>query len=456
MITQRGLWISVASTEDSAEKLRNVVERDGKFTAVVTASEIRPKVAELCLVSLSESTADYLGISRAGSQVVTNGKRLSISKLIDLKGLSLEEIKRVLPSRFRTRFAFPTGGAARITPKLWENILLALTVRPSVRESLPKLREHIQEIRSLQIRRSGGLEVFERDAVASAIQFWGGTPFRKRVLRSAAPVEGNEPATFLARLKGVSLREDAQVIHDAATFPGMDIARRYQVSAVELENESGERLTILHCNRQPLEQTLGVDLIYYNHIYDSFVLVQYKRMTGDGGRGPVYRPASDSNYKSEMTRMADVERLLDQIPVAEKGVPTDFRLSPRPFFLKFCETKAKAALDEGMVSGMYIPLGLWNQFIASADARGERGGLFVSWSRCPRNFNNSAFTTLLRSGWIGSATGQSKILSDIIGKVLEGQRTLIVAATSAADSNPDFRRDDLGRFASDDDPLASR
>ena len=42
----------------------------------------------------------------------------------------------------------------------------------------------------------------------------------------------------------------------------------------------------------PLEQTLGVDLIYYQHQYRSYILVQYKRMSQNGIGGWEFRPTS--------------------------------------------------------------------------------------------------------------------------------------------------------------------
>ena len=57
----------------------------------------------------------------------------------------------------------------------------------------------------------------------------------------------------------------------------MEVARRYQTGIAVLEN-ARERLTIINCNRQKVEETPGVDLVYYNHTFKSFVMVQYKRM----------------------------------------------------------------------------------------------------------------------------------------------------------------------------------
>jgi hypothetical protein len=235
----------------------------------------------------------------------------------------------------------------------------------------------------------------------------------------------------------------------------MEVARRYQIDAVTLVNR-GERMTILNCNRQPLEQTLGVDLIYYNHRFDSFVLVQYKRMTKQSHGVVAYRPNSDQNHGTELKRMLGTERALRAIAKSKTSTYDGFRLSKRPFFLKLCESKAKVTLDTAMVSGMYIPLGLWLRLLRSPSSEGGRGGILIGWDNCPRRLNNGEFTNLLRNGWIGSAAGQSQYLSKIIEEVLGTGRMLIVAATSAAPRAGDFRRDEVGRFAADDDPFGTR
>jgi hypothetical protein len=106
-----------------------------------------------------------------------------------------------------------------------------------------------------------------------------------------------------------------------------------------------------------------------------------------------------------------------------------------------------------MISGMYIPLGLWNQFVQTGDARGPRGGLRVDWDNHPRSFNNSRFCQLLKDGWIGSSARQTERLDQIIEGTLAGQRMLVLASTSPAKSSLDQLRDDLGRYTNSDDPL---
>ena len=233
----------------------------------------------------------------------------------------------------------------------------------------------------------------------------------------------------------------------------MKVARRDVVGSVVLGN-GGEFLTILNCNRQPLERTLGVDLIYYNHRFDSFVLVQYKRMT-ESDRGAEYRPESDKGHEKELERMINADRLLRRAPKGKMQEAGAFRLLERPFYVKLCESKLKAALDAGMVSGMYVPLGLWRSLLESQVVQGPRGGILITWQNCERHLNNAEFTHLLRKGWIGSAAGSSKFLAQLIEEVLGSGRMLILARTSSGRESRDQRRDMEGRFAAEDDPAGA-
>ena len=72
-----------------------------------------------------------------------------------------------------------------------------------------------------------------------------------------------------------------------------------------------------------------------------------------------------------------------------------------------------------------------------------------------RRFSNGEFTNLLRQGWIGSASGESKALSKIVEEVLANGRMLVLAATTTNRLSKDLRRDYLGRFATEDDPTSA-
>jgi hypothetical protein len=451
MARPKGLWIAVGGGSH-ADKIAASIYYNGQFTTTVRTSEVRPRIAELVVVSMQGTDADYIGISQVGRLVAVDQSTLAISSLIELKSMTSERIKKKLPPRLARRFDPPANGVYRVFPRLWNEIVKVVSSSPKTRRRLRELQQAVAEAARPNRRIDGGLEVFERDAIASALQVFGGPTFRKRILREAAAGGAAPNAPFLRRLETVAVREDPQISHDQITFPGMEVAHASAVGSVELRG-NGEYLTILNCNRQPLEQTLGVDLIYYSHRYDSFVLVQYKRMT-EGERRTEYRPQNDRSHQKELARMLTTDKLLRALPKPRDGGTKTYRLSGRPFFLKLCEAKAKVALDAGMVSGMYIPLELWRLLLKSPAVRGPKGGITVTWENS-RRLTNGEFTNLLRNGWIGSAAGESKELSRIIEDVLAAGRMLVLAATSKGPRFEDFRRDDWGRFAAEDDPSAA-
>ena len=261
---------------------------------------------------MNGDSVDFIGISQVGRRVATGPITVAVSNLEEI-GLSCKEIATALPSRFSKSFWVPAEGAYRPTPRLWDEILKAVRDKlPDVGTAMDRLNRAVAASQVRRGRTTGGLEVFERDSVASALQVFGGSAFRKRVLRKAgAPAKG-DTAPFLSRLGEVSVREDPQIINDQSVFPRMAVARRDVIGSVVLTDGNGY-LTILNCNRQPLEQTLGVDLIYYSHRFDSFVFVQYKRMS-EGKRGAEYRPENDPSHEKELKRMIRTEKFLKEQP----------------------------------------------------------------------------------------------------------------------------------------------
>lgn len=458
------IWLRFQGKQ--AEQIYRAIQNKNEFTTTVARSEVKPKNHQICLISLeyrgmfssvdkADFSIDYVGISRSGSLIATDLIRIKVSNLIQTENIDVRAIIADLPAKFANRLPASYGDPLRLPPKLSEALIKAIQgASTSVRNGIPKLRSYLSELNEVASNPEGDISTFERDAVVTSLETFGGTPFRKEILRGTQPSASSTPS-FLQRLSHYDIREDVQINFDGITFPGFNIARAEIFGAVQVVNSSGQQLTILNCNRQSLEQTLGVDLIYYNHLYQSFVLVQYKRLVSEAGSSPVYRPDSDRNYAGELQRMNDANDDLSSLISSDTSI-NDYRLGTNAFFFKFCEARQKSALDAGMISGMYIPLGLWNQFVQTGDARGPRGGLRVDWDNHPRSFNNSRFCQLLKDGWIGSSARQTERLDQIIEGTLAGQRMLVLASTSPAKSRPDQLRDDLGRFTNSDDPLGER
>jgi hypothetical protein len=173
------------------------IEEHAQFTTTVVTSAVRPRAAELVVVSLRGASPDYVGVSQAGRRIATGQMRLLISNLVRVKRILPGEFQQQLPRKFAKRFLPPTIGEYRPTPRLWQEILAILAAQaPGTQERIRNLARIVADTQRPKRRIRGGLEIFERDAIASALQTWRGIPFRKRILRSAIPSEQASLAPF--------------------------------------------------------------------------------------------------------------------------------------------------------------------------------------------------------------------------------------------------------------------
>jgi hypothetical protein len=180
----------------------------------------------------------------------------------------------------------------------------------------------------------------EKDAVYRAIELAG---FDKN-LNYSLPLPGQPPSSFLRCLHPI---EDRLIEHDASIFSNWKIdgslTGQYQF------RKSNELLTIINVNRSTVEKALGVDLLYYNHEFNSFVMVQYKTFQKETN-SHVYRP--DNQFYKDIDRMNQAKRHIEnKIASTEK----EYRLNADNFYFKFCY-ETKLGYDNDLLPGMYFPL----------------------------------------------------------------------------------------------------
>ena len=449
-----------------AESIKQAIEDRSEFTAVVSVADVAPQTNQICLVSLQddesrlsddgpELSIDFVGVSQLGKWIATGKKQLKVSGVVETGRTDVEVVLERLDGRFRNRVDTNFGEATRLPEKTSEALLGALQgVSQSLRAGMPGIQSLIAELASIRSQAEGGIADIERDAVVTSLEIFGGLRLRKEILRGTTPAQ-QAATSFLNRLSHYNVREDSQINLDAMSFPGFNFIKPYITSRVDVSNDTGETLSIINCNRQPLEHTLGVDLIYYSHVHQSFVMVQYKRLSAKGDSKPTYYPNSDKNYAGEVDRMNAAEAMLRELEETEPSVAS-YRLGKETLFLKFCEAKQKSSLDNSMASGFYIPLGLWNAFTAAPASKGPKGGLRIDWESKPRSLNNTEFCNMVRSGWFGSSSAQTDCLKEIIQQTIEADRMLVLAETSPSQNRPDQLRDPFGRYTDEDDPLGWR
>lgn len=244
----------------------------------------------------------------------------------------------------------------------------------------------------------------------------------------------SEQQSFLDGLPGAQVREDAMLLSDFSTVPGFQPegeVTHYGSKVFSSELEPKVRLTVIMANRLPLEQQTGADLIYFNEVYRSFVMVQYKAMEKRDDETE-FRWQAKGQFCDEIARMETLLADLRKLPSGNH--PDGFRFNDNPFFLKFCPRVVFNPDDKGLFKGIYLPLDLWKRADAAGHFNGERGGKVLTYKNVCRRINNSEFVTLVAGSWVGTSIEQSAALGDIIRKVLETGKTVTIAIRHSAEA----------------------
>lgn len=353
-------------------------------------------------------TIRYLArVRRSRDRVSTFDRRILLDDFIEVAPVAVEDIRSRLAPRYRAYFE-----AGSIPPGTWrEARRVLIELRPELAADL----ERLESARSLpwEIGHEREIAVSEGDAVALALKISG---LDVSVHWSPSP----EPTPFLEGLRGVRLGEEAVLDRDMHVFGDWQELRPHIIGLAQFEDK-GRRLTVVNVNRRPLEETLGVDLIYYTHAYDSYALVQYKMLEGSGEDRYTYRP--DRSLADELSRMR-------AIPQGDwDKLPSSYRLGSGAAFLKFCY-REPTELGAGPAPGFYLPLEYWDSLVESGSLDGPRGGVSLKPEKTGRFLNNEQFQALVGSAWVGTRGESSSKLHEIVRSGIEGNRSLVLAAES--------------------------
>lgn len=409
------------------------IERTAGFTDVVSTSDWKLPQTSLVLISSYGTQFEFIGLVHRSVPVSTGKRRVRVSDLKPFdQPVGLDEILSRIPERFRRPFEDAINSGSAVPPATWGHVLDALI---AIRSDLHPVIERLRRLATLQpvSEETQAVVAQERDAVNLALRASGFDPAR---LVDADPhADGTAP--FLTGLREASITEDQVIGHDAGVFgSGWRLLDRYQVGTAVFEQE-GTRLTVMNVNRTRVEHTLGVDLLYYHHGYQSYVLVQYKNMRREG-KVLGYRPGGES-YEREMERM---RTFMDDHPPARLAFErTSYRLHPGLFYLKLCSSTVLEPRATKMIGGMYLPLDYWEILLKSEAIQGARGGRIVTFDNAGRYLTNSHFVELLQAGWIGSRLEHTEAVTKLVRTAIEGDRSLVVAANMpTGEAGPAVRR----------------
>ncbi len=375
----------------------------------------------VCFIITQTGFITHLALGKRGLRAGTQMRRLNFNEISALRiPIPLETIVEQLPKKTK-RFAqecVRTGGL--LTPKSFEDVVDAIrNASPETRALLDRFsQERAARISRLSPEIIHALAE-QKEAVITALSIAG---LSRDTLQQWTPREEGTPTSFLEGLPTARLREDPMVIHDMQHLPGYDLIKALPYSAAIFQSES-RRLTLILANRQPLEQQLGTDLIYFNENYSSFVMVQYKAMEDEDGEAAFRLP--NRQLSEEIARMDTVLKELRRCDPNESR--DGYRLNENPFFLKLCPRIVFNPDDVRLVPGLYLPLEYWRLLEQDPAIDGPRGGKLVTYKNVGRYFDNSDFVTLVENAWIGTTAKQSEELKSLIREILEAGRAVAFA-----------------------------
>ncbi len=387
---------------------RSILRNETSYSVAERQTNWHDGKPHLALLLDENNTVRWLGRAQGRKRVSDRERRVDITEIKEVPNFSLEELRGQLPKKLQAslKFGLLSDAASRE----------ALKALNSMFPELSDLIRQLSRPRNLTLPRGNrGLALNEqRDGTGLVLEMAG---IGREPLESGASISDDQPS-FLAGIEGRHVSEESLIDYDVARLPGLVESFSYHVDWRVFGNKQ-RKVLILNANMEPLANTLGVDVLYYNQTFKSFVLVQYKRMTRedspDGEKKLWHRP--DKHLAGELDRMQKVDELYGN----HSG---NFRLFSQACWLKLCDPSARIEEPTELIKGMYLARELFVDLLDSC--KGPRGGVRIGYENVPRHINNTLFTQLVKDGWIGTTGIGTSDLEAVVREVLQHRRPLVL------------------------------
>lgn len=417
---------------DSPESLLIYKDSNNKFNSFTDAFGIYSSDIgrlSVSILSFSKNNLDYLCLAKSGRMVSTIKRKFEFYELIKLDNYPLESIEN-LSSKERKALHITIKSQSGVIPKAAFKKIIN-----SILKNKPSLNNEIERIFSLrelsEYKIKGGnadILLQEREAFGTILDiFSGSNKLREDILRSWAPhrtdlleindekksavlkTETAHHTSFYSGLPERLFSEENALQHDLFNYPAMQ--GPFHSAGVSFFSQGDRRLEIIYANRNSLEKTLGVDLIYHNETYNSFTLVQYKIMKQENEH--VYRP--DKNILDELERMNlfQEENYTQRNSNHDLKCGNEFRLNNNGFFIKLIPNRGLTPSSGELIKGMYIHNEYMNFLLGPQGPRGRNGGKLITFNNAPRYLTNTDFTHFINNGWIGTNGNATQKVRDL-------------------------------------------
>lgn len=384
------------------EALEDTRRHGARFTlnfrhAVARAAKTR----SLALIVVGRSRL-RVGIVRSRQAISSLDTRLAFDFVDEIEPSSLAQLLRDVETPLLRQTASRLRGATEeITPVSSQLGRLMIARLAADDGNAPVLRRILAWLAGRG--RVDNAVAMQHDAVKLAINAFGGDG-------EAYELAVRGPTAIAS----VRVLEDAAIDHDARWLPGWTMDDSDLTGRARFRKHDGE-LEIYTANGLPLEQLLGVDLIYLNERRGALVMVQYKMLDRNGDLGEGWRVRIDRQFQGELDRMRQFDRDFDP--------DGPYRLHQGAFFVKMVKRRSAAS-----AAGIVISLGHLDHMLGQGELRGSRGGLRIDHAELDGHYLRSdAFVELVRSGYIGTRGATTRHLRELIEATLAEGRAVVAA-----------------------------
>ena len=305
--------------------VRERLEAERTFTNVVDATRASRPKRFIALLSLDEDQVTHAALATRRNRVATGQVRIRYDSVRELSPVDLSTIEYRIPSRLRRHLTASLDLDGWLPEQTW---MAVLDIVNSDTENARVVRDLASQLtigrpsippppRQLQVLTE------ERDALGLALQVFD--PQLRSVVPSLNSISTPD-SPFLLAMQSSNWPEDLGIAHDASRFDGWLPTGEPAIGTTTFERR-GHTLMVTNVNRTPIEHVLGVDLLYFQEEYHSFVFVQYKRMKRDKNNQAHYRPAGVS-YEREYQRMKDGTFRLGHVRNLLTCLLTDWETAP--------------------------------------------------------------------------------------------------------------------------------
>ena len=356
----------------------------------------------------AEERGLWLGLVHSIQAVSTLDSRVSVDLVEAVHPGSLDALLERVTSPGLRRGALSlresTARYEAATQKLGEQIIRVLAGAPENETAVRRIAARLSKPTVIRDARA-----LQQDAVDLALKAFG--------LSDGATSVELPGDTALSTIR---LQEDAVIEHDARSIPGWRLDASH-LTGRAMFVRGDQQLEVITANKRPLEELLGVDLIYLNHSHRALIMVQYKimnRLQSSRDADQEWVVEVDEQFRKELARMDMFDKEL-----AAKG---PFRLNSGAFFFKLMKRNSGVKS-----SGIILSLGHFKDLVSSGRLTGPRGGLRINYAELNGHYlRGEAFVDLIRSGYIGTRAATTDHLQNLIEAATNGGRAVVAAIQS--------------------------